>query len=275
MPSPNDLARSAVQDAALVDALTDSFADELAIVLTFLKAKVRTLVKKLETDTNGRVVSTRQNLALSLRLRADLIRALEQAGYHGLALDATDAPLDRLAAQVLKGAPDVAMGAFDLDALVAMKQVRFAELLLIGEDLAAQIWRVTLDGVVGARPVLDLVQDLSDFMDISEKRARTVYDTLVATYSRQVGQLGTTGEPDEAFLYVGPDDVKTREFCAEHVDRVYSRAAIDAMDNGQLPNTMLTGGGFNCRHAFKRVSAIDFALLEIMDMGIKYQDRNH
>jgi hypothetical protein len=275
MPSPNELARAAVKDAALIDALTDSFADELAIVLDLLKTKLRTLVKELQTDETGRIVSTQQNLALTLRLRADLITALEQAGYTDLALRANDAPLDRIAAQVLiAGAQDRAsIGAFDLDALVAMKEVRFAELFQVGEDIATQLWRVTLDGVVGARPVVDLVEDLSDLMEISAKRARTVYDTLVSTYSRQVGQLGSTGEPDEAFLYVGPDDEKTRDFCAERVDKVFSRAAIDAMDNGQLPNPMLTGGGYNCRHQFKRVSAIDFALLDLMDTGVRYQDR--
>jgi hypothetical protein len=45
------------------------------------------------------------------------------------------------------------------------------------------------------------------------------------------------------------------------------------MDNGQLPQPLITGGGFNCRHAFKRVSAIDAELLALMDTGVRYQDR--
>ncbi len=166
------------------------------------------------------------------------------------------------------------MGAFDLEALVALKEIRFAELLQVGEDIAVQLWRITVDGVLGARPTLDLVDDVADLLDISARHARTVYDTAVSTFSRQVGQLGTSGEADEAFLYVGPDDEKTRAFCAARVDRVYSRAAIDAMDNGQLPNPMLTGGGYNCRHQFKRVSTLDVTLLELMDTDQRYQDRN-
>lgn len=277
MPSGSGqaLQRAVERDAALIDALTESFAGELAIVLDFLKTKTRGLVKKLQTDPSGRMAATQQNLALTLRLRADLIRALEDAGYSQLALQATDAPLDRMAAQVLKGGVEaVRIGAYDLDALVAMKEIRFAQILKGGEDIAANLWRVTLDGVLGARPVVDLVEDISDLLDTSHKQARTLYDTMVSTYSRQVAQIGTSGEPDEAFLYVGPDDIKTRDFCAERVDRVYSREAIEAMDNGQLPNAMLTAGGYNCRHQFRRVSAIDVELLALVDTGIRYQDRN-
>jgi hypothetical protein len=268
------LQQAGARDAVLIDALTHSFAGELAIVLDLLKTKIRALVKKLRTDEGGRIAGTQQNLALAMRLRSDLVKALDDAGFGRMVLRAVDEPLDRLAAQVLRGGPDVRLGAFDVDALVAMKQIRLADLLQVGEDMAVQLWRVTLDGVVGARPVMDLVEDISDFMDISERRARTVYDTLVSTYSRQVGQIGTTGEPDEAFLYVGPDDDKTREFCKSRVDKVFSRAAIEQMDNGQLPNPMLTGGGYNCRHQFKRVSAIDFELLDLMDTGERFQDRN-
>jgi hypothetical protein len=271
---PSRLKASAVKDARLVDALTDSFADELSAVLDLLKTKIRKLVRTLETNTDGRVVSTQRNLALALRMRADMMRVLEDAGYVQLARRAVDEPLDRLAEQVLRANDDaVQLAAYDLDALVAMKQIRFAELLQVGEDIAVQLWRVTLDGVLGTRPVMDLVDDIADMLDISAKRARTVYDTVVATYSRQVGLIGSSGEPDEAFLYVGPDDEKTRDFCADRVDQVFSRAAIDAMDNGQLPQPLITGGGFNCRHAFKRVSAIDAELLALMDTGVRYQDR--
>lgn len=268
------LRAAAVRDAALVDALTESFATELAVVTDLLKAKIRTLVRHLQRDTTGRVVAAELNLRLALALKADLVKVLKDAGYPELALRATDAPLDHLAHQVLHGQTDPpVLARYDLDALVAMKEIRFADLLRVGEDVAAQLWRVTLDGVLGARPVLDLVDDLAEALDLSAAQARTIYDTAVSTFSRQVGQLGTTGEPDEAFLYVGPDDIKTRPFCKAHVDRVYSRAAIDAMDNGQLPNVMLTGGGYNCRHQFRRVSALDTALLALRDTGVRYQDR--
>ena len=274
MPQGSQYQAAAVRDARLVDALTDDFARELGIVLDLLKTRIRFLVRRLQSQ-NGRVIATQNNLALALRLRSDLLAALEQAGYSQLALAAVDEPLDRLALSVLGGAADrVALGAYDVDALAAMKEIRLAQLLQVGEDIAVQLWRVTLDGVLGTRPVLDLVDDIADALDIRVRQARTLYDTMTSTFSRQVGQIGTTGEPDEAFLYVGPDDDKTREFCKERVDQVFSRKAIEEMDNGQMPNPMLTGGGYNCRHQFRRVSRLDRELLALMDTGIRYQDRN-
>ena len=133
--------------------------------------------------------------------------------------------------------------------------------------MATTIWRTTVDGVLGLRPTVELVQDIADLLDISTKRARTVYDTAVSTFSRQVAQVGTTGEPSEPFIYVGPVDGKVREFCLDHVGKVYSRARIDDMDNGQLPNVFLTGGGYNCRHQWRRVSRLDTELLALVDTG--------
>ena len=52
------------------------------------------------------------------------------------------------------------------------------------------------------------------------------------------------------YEYSGLDDKLTRPFC-EHlleVGKAYTRAEIEKMDNGQLPNVFLTGGGWNCRH---------------------------
>ncbi len=255
------LQRAALDDAALIDALTDAFADELAQVIELAEAQIRRLVQAFEVETDGRIAATTQNLARAVQLREDLIAVLEKAGFHELAEAATDEPLDRLAKQVLAGTK-APLTTFDVDALVAMKQIRFAELLRIGEDAAIGVWRATLDGVVGVRPVVDLVVDIADLLDVDMGHARQVYDTAVSTYSRQVGQIGTTGEGDELFAWVGPDDAKTREFCKGLIGQIHTRDEIDAMDNGQLPNVMLTGGGYNCRHQWRRVSPLDEELLE-------------
>lgn len=272
MADRDDLHRAALQDAALMDALTESFAHELEQVRRLLTAKIRTLVRRLRTDTTGRVAAVQQNLALAVRLRSDLTQALEDAGYRDLALRALDEPLDRMARQVMTTG-NVDLAAFDLDALVALKEIRLAELLQVGEDIGVQLWRVTVDGVVGARPVLDLVDDIADVLDISTRHARTVYDTLVSTFSRQVRQTGSTRKPDEPFLYAGPDDDKNRPFCDARVDKVFTRAEIDAMDNGQLPNVMLTGGGYNCRHTWQRVSPLDSELLPLVGTGRRVQTK--
>ena len=36
---------------------------------------------------------------------------------------------------------------------------------------------------------------------------------------------------------------------------ISTRAAIEALDNGQLPNPFITGGGYNCRHSWLAVES--------------------
>jgi hypothetical protein len=50
--------------------------------------------------------------------------------------------------------------------------------------------------------------------------------------------------------------VKVRPFCHQHLGKVFTRDEIDALDNKQLPNPFLTGGGYNCRHQFIAVSQL-------------------
>jgi hypothetical protein len=259
-----DAQRDAERIAALLDRMTADFASELDAVLVSVTGRVRALLRELETQPDGRLSATLKNLRRAVRLRNDILQILEQAGFTAFVTDAIDEPLDRLAAHVLK-ASDVSADDVDLDILAALKQIRLADLLQVGEDVAVTLWRTTVDGVLGLRPVVELVNDVADLLDISARRARTIYDTAISTFTRQVAQVNTTGEPDEAFFYVGPVDSKIREFCLDHVGKVFTRDRIDQMDNGQLPNVFLTGGGYNCRHMWRRVSPLDFDLLKLVN----------
>lgn len=250
------------RDAALMDSLTASFARELTQVLKQLNAQIGGLVRELQTRKD-RVIASRANLARAVRAQQEIRQAITDAGFARVMQSAVDEPLDRLAKQVLDGDAianaATRLTAVDIDALVALKRVRLAQLLGLGNDLEAALWRTVLDGVLGARPVRDLVVDLAEVADISDRQARVLYDTAVSTYSRATALLTSDGRPEELFLYVGPADSKTREFCLSHVGKVRTRAEIDALDNGikGYGNTLLTGGGPNCRHQWRRVSALD------------------
>lgn len=259
MPIADKLQAAAEREASLQDTLTATFARELQQVLKLATQRARTLIRQI--DKNGTRISTEQALGRVLQLRVDLTRVLDAAGYHQLVSDAVDAPLDTLASQVLKTSSiankAATLSAFDVEALTAFKELRLADLFDVADDVGRALWRTVLDGVLSVRPTDELITDVEDLIDASWNVARTVYDTAVSTYGRQVDQLQSSGRPDEAFLYVGPVDGKARPFCLDHVGKVFTRTQIDAMDNGQLPNVLLTGGGYNCRHAFKRVSILD------------------
>lgn len=260
------------RDAALMDTLTAAFARELAQVVRQLNVQIRALVATLDTKRD-RVVASRANLARAVRAKRDITRALEDAGYGRVLAGAVDAPLDRLAAQVLQGdrLANVAatLTAADVDALVALKDVRLQQLFGVGTQMGNALWRTVLDGVLGARPVADLVADLADVADVSERQARVLYDTAVSSYSRAASLLTSEGTDAELFLYVGPVDGKTRPFCVQHAGKVYTRAEVDAMDNGikGYGDVLLNGGGPNCRHMMRRVSRLDDEIRALAGTG--------
>lgn len=252
MGVPRAAQRQAVKGAALVDALTGQFAAEMGEALTLLRARIRALLRQFDRE-QGQIVKTAANLARALAMERQIAAALEEAGWQDLALAATDEPLNAVARQALAtraGTAAARLSAFDAEALAALKTLRFAEILEVGDDLAASLWRAVLDGVLGAQSRETLVEDLSDLMDDTAATAKTLYDTAVSTYMRQAQLLHTTGDPGERFIYLGPDDNVTRPFCRTHLNETLTRREIEGLDNGQLPNPLITGGGFNCRHQF-------------------------
>jgi hypothetical protein len=116
-------------------------------------------------------------------------------------------------------------------AIAAFKTVRFEELLEIGAVTAARLARIVLDGTLGLQRVDHLVDDVADAFDVTERQARTLYDTALSIYSRQVDQLHTTGEPDELFYYAGPLDRRPGPFCRARVGKVFTRS------NSKTPTT--------------------------------------
>lgn len=272
MKTAQDLEMQAAREAALMDVLNARFARELVEVLKFVNLEARRLLRELRTK-DGRLVAVKASLGRVLALRRDLIRVLEESGFSAFAESVTDGPLDELARLVLRGNSFAQAAAtltpIDLRALAAFKTVRFQELLELGPAAAVRLSRIALDGLLGAQRVDDLVDDVADLFDTTERQARSLYDTSLSIFSRQVDQLQTTGAPDELFYYAGPLDTKTRKFCRDRVGKVFTREELEQADNGQLPNPLLTGGGFNCRHSPKRVSKFDRELLDLYERGAR------
>jgi len=248
----DDLKRQAAAETALIDSITEEFAAELARVLAGVNRQIRRLLGRLD-NTDGRLVSDRAALGRALALRTEIRQVLDDAGFGVLAAEAFD--LDDLAARTLRGNSIAARAArltpVNPNVVTALQTLKEADLLQLGEQHTDAVWRAALDGVIGTRPLDDLVDELADIADVTERQARTLHDTAVSTYSRQVKQLGLPGEPGDRFLYMGPFDSKTRSFCRSQVGQVRTREEISGLQNGQLPNVLLTGGGYNCRHTWQ------------------------
>lgn len=239
--------------ARVTDAVTGRYALELARVLRDLERQLRALaVASVEGSQTALARAVR-----AAKLRREIQRALKASGYPQLAETATTARLDALVTQMeaLRGAARLAaFTTSDSARILALKELAKLDVLGQGEAIAIAVWRTLKDGLFAARPLTHLLDDLADAIDVELHEARTLYDTTVSVFTRQIELMKST--PDDVFAYVGPLDRKTRPFCFERVGKVYTMAEINTWDNGQsMPGPPFTVcGGWSCRHVLQAVS---------------------
>lgn len=149
----------------------------------------------------------------------------------------------------------------------AAAEVNIGQLLALRGRTGRRVSNILLDAVHGRKHIAEVRGQLERALDISEAQARTLYDTAIGILRRQVKLEDSSGDEGELFLFVGPLDRVTRDFCIDHLGHVRSRQEIEQLDNGQLPDPLLTGGGYNCRHIWQRVSALDVSLQELHRTG--------
>jgi len=241
--------------AIVADEIGGAFALELGRVLRDLERELRRLVLDAR---EGRLTALAQ-ATRAARLRTQLQQALKAAGYPQLAETSTSVGLDRLVNQMSRLRDAARLAQFtttDSTRIAALKALAEQDLLAQGEAIATALWRSLKYSLFSGRPAADVIDDLAEAIDVELTDARTLYDTLTNVFARQVEAMKSTGEPDEAFVYLGPLDVKTRPFCYARVGKVFARDEIEQMDNGQLPNPFLTAGGYNCRHQWTAVSKL-------------------
>ncbi len=253
MKHVNALMTEAEKLARVADEVSDAFARELKLVLRDLERQLRVLAQEA-IDGSTTALSRAVRAA---KLRRQIRLALSEAGYPQLAETAANVGLERLVSQMeaLRGAAKLAQfTTSDLTRILALKELARLDLVGQGEAIAHAVWRTFTWGLFSQRPLKDLLDDLATALDVELHEARTFYDTTVNIFARQVEALKSS--EDDVFAYLGPADLKTRPFCHARVGKVYTKPEIDAMNNGQLPNVFLTGGGYNCRHSWIAVSKL-------------------
>jgi hypothetical protein len=247
------LVLAASRTARTADTLGSRFAIALGEVLRDTERRLRPVIEAAAEGNPTAIVRAAQ----ANRTRNQIRETLRLAGYDDLAAAFTS-ELDTMTERVLR-AREIARLSAELTPrlegrIEALKALYELDLLDEGDVVARRLWQATVRGVFGARPVSDILHDLGDVIDRTEPQIRTLYDTSVSIFGRQVEALQAGDEPDTPFAYMGPIDGVTRPFCRKHVGKVYTRAQIAELDNGQLNDVFLTGGGYNCRHVWQEVS---------------------
>lgn len=243
--------------ASVTDTLSAVFARELARVLQLTERHLRPILERERLgDRTAKSIARK-----ALPLRTELRTALTKAGYDALVREASISAVERMAGAFRSRG--MSLGRITPARLHALASLLEADLMGLGDSAAHSAWRAGVQAIYTERPVDEILAQLARQLDKSFAQAQTIYDTQVSITGRQIQAILTEGEEDQAYLYVGPVDARTREWCLDHVGYVYSRDAIEQLDNGQLPNALLTGGGYSCRHTFLAVS--DPALVALRD----------
>lgn len=223
--------------------MSAAFAAELAGIWKAVERALSVLV--LTVKPQGAPESSVRLFQLRERVRA----VLQTAGYDSLIVAATDTGIRAIAS---------AAGALATSStpLQVLRNLAVLDLRAQGDDAATAIWRAINQYALTDTPVDEIIDALGETLDSTASEVQRLYDTQVSIFGRQVEAEQTEELGDQQpYLYVGPIDSKTRDWCLERVGRVFTRAEIDDMDNGQIANTFLSGGGFNCRHSFIAVES--------------------
>ena len=253
--------------ARIADRIGEAFAADLRDVLRQVERSVQPIV---ETATRADTASARAAAvgASQQQFRA----ALRSAGFDALADGAYGGALYPVMQRIFAlrraaGLEDTLTPAMRLQ-LEALGTVYRIDLLGEGDNAARALWRAAARGVFGGSDVRTILAELRGIVDRTEPQIRTLYDTSVSILGRQVEALQAGDDPDTMFAFVGPVDDLTRPWCLQHVGKVYTRAEIDALDNGQIGPVFLTGGGYNCRHVFAEISKAS-ELRDLHDSGAR------
>ncbi len=231
------------------------------------RARARTIARleaKLMVSEGGVIEPTAQNLVILRAANQWFAQELNRAGYQRLvtafvdefqgALPFLQEILKYLGNQAGQEWGDLGFTPRDLNLLRGVQANTVMSMRDAIDSTAAAAFTRGMFGVAGLK-FGSLVETLTQKLDASIGRARTIADTAMSTFYATASARSFAAiekdlpQQELKYRYSGPDDKLTRPFC-EHLLRTgkaYSREQIDRMNNGQLPNVFLTRGGWNCR----------------------------
>jgi hypothetical protein len=247
-----------------IDALVGNFDRELQGIVASAQARTLAVLRENLKVENGNIRRTAGNAKALRQLDTIFLQQLDKAGYQHLLNEfVAQFPgqlpfFQETIAAVSKGLPtpvEVKFSARDLQVFADQGVSVKDGLEAVAESVAAEAKKRILLSVGGLK-FADLSESLAAYLQKSVAGAAGMAETAVATYYRMIAdrgyQLIQEDLPQSVLRYrfYGPYDRLTRPFCKHLLQggKSYTREQIDGMDNGQIPNVFITGGGFRCRH---------------------------
>jgi len=248
------------------DSALEAFDDNLQrIIQRAQTATIDYVMARLEI-VDGVITRSAGNMRLLRRLPTIFMKQLDVAGFNPLVngfisqfpahLPSIQESLDVISQGMKTPLPKLGFTATDLNVLKGVAATTAQQLRDIVETESKKALSRVLFSVGGAK-FSDMVAAIQEGTGMTLARAKVVADTSQAAFyrialERQYERIQAT-RPERPLLYryTGPNDRRCRPFCHKIKNasqKTWTREEIDKLDNHQIPNVFITGGGFNCRH---------------------------
>lgn len=266
------LKKLAQENEKLQEKLAKSYSQKLVNLLPTIKEFIRN--NKLPDGTLANIALNSQIIS-SLLVRAGLPL---WANFNDELLAMGQLAIQNLASQglhtdLLSGSAGTILNALQTDISDILDPVK--------DDMATQMTRLSDNLIVEVKGVLERMQvapvgigiasaDLATRFDIAASQAKTILNTGLAAIQREANiKVGSKLESvgvDVFYVYQGPSDKVTRDFCKKIVGKALTREQIALLKNSNGSNVFKYGGGYNCRHNWFAMSksAIEASGIEFL-----------
>tara|TARA_Y100000592_G_scaffold9199_2_gene12866 strand:+ start:10610 stop:11512 length:903 start_codon:yes stop_codon:yes gene_type:complete len=109
-------------------------------------------------------------------------------------------------------------------------------------------------GMSLGEPLSQSMSSLAQSLEQAEGRQLTEINTEISMYGRGITASIAEAAGLNFYLYTGPEDGITRDFCSALVNKVVSDKQLSQLNNRQGLSVKTSLGGYNCRHSLSPVS---------------------
>lgn len=220
-----------------------------------LKRAVEELARKWAAEAQNLAGSRdAQNIAY---LRRELQRQLQQLGLDDLAnqLNATQDEALTRAIEVTSQTVEGRVAQLDPDVVKNLQATSYQWLQDIGTEAVIEVSQYVAQNAIAGLPRSEMIKGIRESLEGRfAAYAGTYVDTALVSFDRRATFDMWVAAGVEEFRYGGPKDLRNRQFCAQHVNKVFSLAEILKMPPpSRLGPIQYAMAGYNCRHIFRPV----------------------
>ena len=261
----DDLVQIQAQQDASINSMLARFERELDAMVHSAMARTQARLQDLLSVTDGKIDRSVTNARALRRFDSIFLQELDRSGYNHLLEEFTNQfpgqfeyfqdALKTISAAQKTPLPEIKFRPRDLQVFADQQLTAEDSLRGAMEAIAAQAKNRVMFSAAGLT-MPDLVESLSRYLSRSLPEVVSLAETATSTFYRVMAdrayQLIEKDLPEQTikYRYYGPLDKLTRPFCGRLIEaaETYTRAQIDDMNNGQIPNVFISCGGWRCRH---------------------------